>query len=302
MSFGSETIPESICIRDCSLLLKTPSEYATYRFNNYDAGGEEWSTSPENMVDASLNYASTESVSGVVEYCTSTSYPPLDEYRAYKVFDKVEFRIFAFYNRGTAVDIKCRPVFYEGDGSDFQYSLNETYDYAEWTDWEDITYDTNAPDIWYASDIVNLGMDVERAGAGTADCVASKIEIRVQWHYEIPVIFPHREGINDSFNKILTLFNFWTDDYDIIDEGMNGDAFSIKGLDAYCPNIMSSDEFNKKWHLLETLADAGIVIQIDTLDKTYNGTFVIKSIGTSSVHDEKACDYNISFKRKTYEE
>ena len=47
LSVGSETIPETICMRDCSLLLKTPSEYATYRFDDYDAGGEEWSTNPE---------------------------------------------------------------------------------------------------------------------------------------------------------------------------------------------------------------------------------------------------------------
>ncbi|MCK4328498.1 hypothetical protein KAX02_01520 [candidate division WOR-3 bacterium] len=306
-----------ICVRDCTLMIKTVPEYEIYHFNHYDAGGEEWSTNPEYMIDISITTQAEETVNAVVQHCDYTSYTSSDEFYRYRVFDKIEFRVFAFYDAGTACDVKCRPVFSAGDGSNYQYSINSTYANAEWTIWEDITSDTNAPSEWTENDIINLGMDVERAGAGNGTCKVGKIEVRVQWHYEIPIIYPHREGAEGKLNKILTLFNFWTDDYDIIDEGMNDDGLTLRGLDImcedvepecfsfpacfpWCANIGSTAQFHKKWHMLEVLANTGITIEFDTLDKTLDGTFVIKSINLSSVNNERAYMYNIILKRKTY--
>ena len=305
------------CVRDCSLLIKTVPSYEIYHFDSYDVGGEEWTTNPEYMVDSSTSMQAVESANGIIQYCLSTTYTPSDEFHTYRVFDKIEFRIFAFYSGGTAVDVKCRPVFSAGDGSNYQYSINDTYDNAVWTNWEDITSDTNAPSEWTEEDITNLGMDVERAGAGTADCNVGKIEVRVQWHYEVPIIFPHREGAEGKLSKVLTLFNFWTDDYDIIDEGMNDDGITLRGLDImcediepecmsfpacfpWCVNIGATAQFHKKWHMLEVLANTGIIIEFDTLEKTLDGTFIIKSINLSSVNDERAYMYNVILKRKTY--
>jgi len=124
----------------------------TYYFNAYDSGGEEFETTPANMVDGSVTTDAQTSVNADVQLVDGNTCDGTD----LGTITKVELRCY-----GTRVhasnNVDLRPVF---SGS----SDGDTHDaglFTEgWTSYVDITSDTNAPGTWAWSDVQNLDCDV----------------------------------------------------------------------------------------------------------------------------------------------
>ena len=126
----------------------------TYYFNAYDIAGQEWDTDPENMVDGSIgagDYATT-AVNEQVQLLTANECAGVN----LGSISKVEIRAYSAISGG-AGQLYLRPKFGGADLGD-QHLMNN---YAEgWSNYFDITSDTNAP-AWNAwTDIQNLDIVV----------------------------------------------------------------------------------------------------------------------------------------------
>ncbi|MCK4881934.1 MAG: discoidin domain-containing protein, partial [Candidatus Omnitrophica bacterium] len=144
---------------------------ATFHFNSYDSGVEEWTTTPANMADGSIaTYAVTETDADVEllngNNCSGVNFGAIT---------KVEIRAYG-YTEIIGHDIILRPVFSGGDGTNHTLSIGTS---ATWSSWIDITTDTNAPGTWAWTDVQNLDCDVESDLVAPFDVFCSKVEIRV---------------------------------------------------------------------------------------------------------------------------
>ncbi len=141
----------------------------TYYFNAYDSGGEEWETTPANMVDGNTaNFASTDNV-GEVQLLTGNTCDGTD----LGEISKVELRAFVNVpSIGRLISVK--PVFPGGDG-DASITFGT---FNGWTSYQDITSDTNAPGTWDWNDVQTLDCDIS---IGVGLTYASKVEIRVTY-------------------------------------------------------------------------------------------------------------------------
>ncbi len=143
-------------------------------FSGYDPF-EAWETNPWNMADCDqYTYASTTSdgdVQLLKDVVTTTSISD--------TITKVEIRAWGYYSvLGNDADIILRPVFRLGDGDNHVYDCDSM---PGWSQWFDITTDTNAPDPWTAADVYNLECDVEADGSGRFTLYCSILQIRVTW-------------------------------------------------------------------------------------------------------------------------
>jgi len=146
------------------------ADTVTYYFNAYDEGGEEWFSYPERMVDGA-----TGTVAGGMEEeiqlltgntCRGTDLGTIT---------KVELRAYGTIG-GFVAGVLLRPVFSgSSDGDD--HNLSEVSD--DWTDYVDITSDTNAPGTWSWTNVQNLDCDAEVYGGMSAG--VAKVEIRVTY-------------------------------------------------------------------------------------------------------------------------
>ncbi len=153
-------------------------ETITCYFDQYDVGGEEWSSQPQFMVDNTLtNRAETvNAYYGDVQLlthstCASETFGTISQVR----IRHSGFCMFA--NCGVIL----RPVFGGTiDGDNHYYDSSATIG-SNYNPWIDITNDTNAPGTWLTSDIVNLDLDVQSGGSNVTGIVwnAYKIELEV---------------------------------------------------------------------------------------------------------------------------
>ncbi|MEF8879429.1 MAG: Hint domain-containing protein [Candidatus Thermoplasmatota archaeon] len=155
-----------------------------YYFNSYDSGGEEWDN-PGYMVDGSLsNFAKTKKV-GDVELLTGNSYSGGGS----GTISKVEVRAYGEY-AGDDGDIYLRPVFGgSDDGDNHEWTAIPSSGNAAWSQWFDITSDTNAPSDWSWIDVDHLDMDVECSnleGALSPEVRIAEVEIRVTYSTDDP--------------------------------------------------------------------------------------------------------------------
>ena len=147
----------------------------TYYFNSFDEN-EAWETDPEDMVDGDPDdYASTTTL-GDVELCDGNTC----------IFGianattlRVELRVKG-YADGAGNYVVLRPVFNgTTDGSNYSWEL-VWLGPPDWSQWFDITEDTNAPERWTWQDVANLDCDVE-AIRGEGSWYISIVEIRVTY-------------------------------------------------------------------------------------------------------------------------
>ena len=147
----------------------------TYYFDSWDRT-EEWETYPGYMVDGWENLYASTTIDGDVQLCdgnTAQAPGPFIPIR------KVEIRAKGYAN-AIGQKIILRPVFGgTADGDNHIFNL-PTFP-GGWSQWFDITYDTNAPRTWTWSDVVNLDCDVEAdiSNAGLFTVYCSMIQIRV---------------------------------------------------------------------------------------------------------------------------
>jgi len=149
-----------------------------YYFNSYSPF-EAWQTNPGYMVDGNVwRYAST-TIHGDVERCLSNNCTAEQG-----TITTVEIRANAFYERNW-VYLVLRPVFGgTTDGDDYIFIPQQGGPPGSWSQWFDITNDTNGPGAgrWTWNDVVDLDCDVE-ARLGTVDWPftlhCSMVQIRV---------------------------------------------------------------------------------------------------------------------------
>ncbi len=131
-------------------------ETITCYFDQYDAGGEQWSNVPETMVDNNIATGAQASFGeeGSVERlthstCASQTFGTITQVR-------IRYNGFCMFD---SCGVTLRPVF--GGTTDGNNHYQDASVGNGWRSWYDITSDTNAPGTWTTSDIANLDLDVE---------------------------------------------------------------------------------------------------------------------------------------------
>jgi len=131
-----------------------PPWQAIFYFNDYD-GSEAWTFHPECMANHNLeNWDFALTYRENVEHLTGNSYSGC----YIGDIKKVELRAYGRLIFGPELII-LRPVFSGVNDGDNHIFTPDTS--ADWSEWFDITYDTNAPSDWSWEDIENLDCDVE---------------------------------------------------------------------------------------------------------------------------------------------
>jgi hypothetical protein len=140
---------------------------------NHDT--EVWETNPENLEDCNEStYASTTDASDVhrliANTCTGTET---------EIIDKVYIRVKGYWS-GADRDIVLQPVFGGSlDGDNHSFDASDT---SRWSDWFEISDDTNTHTYWTWRDVANLDCKV-KVGIGSSGFTlyASKVEIKVTY-------------------------------------------------------------------------------------------------------------------------
>ncbi len=154
----------------------------TYYFNEYDIGGEEWDTNPENMVDGEI-LSEASATETTIQLLTSNTCPGTN----FGFISKVELRLHGTYAPvfGTLL---TRPIFTAGDGDN-----NGVPEFiATWSEYIDITTNSNAPPSWTWEDVKNLKCDIDYT-FGLFQAACGKVEIRVTYS-ETPPANPYPIG------------------------------------------------------------------------------------------------------------
>ncbi len=155
------------------------ADTATYYFNSYDSGVEEWETTPANMVDGDTGTIAETTIESDVQLCDGNTNAGTD----LGSISKVEIRVYGDNNYAGNV-VYLRPIFIAGDGDNHDSGLFTT---AMWAGYKDITSDTNAPETWAWSDVQALELDVEFTTKQSDDVEVAKAEIRVTYSSGNPV-------------------------------------------------------------------------------------------------------------------
>ncbi len=171
----------------------------TYYFNAYDIGGEEWDTLPDNMVDGQI-LSEAEATESGIQLLTSNTCDGTN----LGFISKVEIRLYGTYAPvfGTLL---VRPIFIAGDGDN--NGLPEFI--ATWSEYIDITNNTNAPESWTWNDIKNLTCDIDYTfGLFKATC--GKVEIRVTYSETPP---PNPYPISRLRKNVITGYHCFMGGY-----------------------------------------------------------------------------------------
>jgi len=220
-----------------AFILRTADITEIFYFNSYDAV-EKWEDTPERMVDGLMYNESTGLystaatwISNTVQLCDGNSAPSDRE----TTITKVEIRAYSVVadSCGTCTAY-MRPVFIAGDGdTHLWYPPGSSEDEVppEWSEWFDITSDTNAPATWTWVDVYNLGVDhwmVKTVCGNPNGCQTARIEIRVTWYDSVELTLV--DSLDKSLSKLLQDFNLWVS-YDIADRGIDRQPLNLSGYE-----------------------------------------------------------------------
>lgn len=230
---------------------------ATYRFDGYDTV-EAWSTNPANMVDGSTaTFASTDTAQTQRLNANTSNVANLG------IISKVEVRAYSYQDNGSGGQVTVRPVYSGGDGNNHNYNPPGT---AAYSDWMDITSDTNAPTSWSWTDLENLDLDLDwtPGGAGNTGYVAN-VQLRVT--YEDPAILAYAELYNRTNNQVVgnSTISTSSNTYQLIRSSALSSNWDTSNDDEYEVRIYTNSVTNAVY-----LVNAKIVLDqydADNLDK-----------------------------------
>ena len=185
----------------------------TYYFDDYDSEEWNWEIDPENMADGTIgSYASTGEQNDI-ELLTSNSLTG----EPTSTISKIEIRAYGYDEAGDGI-IYLRPVFDGSDeGSNHDFNIKNE---PGWSQYFDITSDTNAPGTWSWSDVANLDCVVESIDGNIWYC--SKVEVRVS-HNTLPSITNPVPVDNSEGISITPVLNITVSD-------PNGDSMTVTWL------------------------------------------------------------------------
>lgn len=145
----------------------------TYYFDSF-SDAEHWEVDWANISDGDENtYGKTRKDYNPVHLLNGNTCPGTD----LGTISKVEVRAKGYYTFlfPQTIRIDIRPVFAGGDGDNHTFTLPK--DTGDWSEWFDITSDTNAPPTWSWDNVSGLDCDLEALDIMAPYC--SKVEIRV---------------------------------------------------------------------------------------------------------------------------
>gem|GEM_PF-4163599 len=156
----------------------------TYYFNNYN-DSTTWDTNPQNVVDGSTSTEGRDNDNGDYLYLNSSTAPGTD----LGTITSVEMRVYFSnnYDGGATRTIVPRLIPYFGGSSagDNHNMPIGNYDssagYPDWSDYFDITSDTNAPANWTWSDVQNLDCRLESYRPNSGRMYVYRVEMRVNY-------------------------------------------------------------------------------------------------------------------------
>jgi hypothetical protein len=145
----------------------------TFHFASHDEGIE-WETDPRDMTDGDeYDYASTTDDRDVQYLQTGMTFQDEGD------ISKVELRVKAYWSDADA-DIILQPVF--GGSANGDLHVYEATNTPNWSDWFNITDDTNAHSFWTWQDIEDLCCNVtvgDHSSGFTLYC--SIVQVRVTY-------------------------------------------------------------------------------------------------------------------------
>jgi len=224
---------------NCELCTFTVERFEVYYFDSYATDGFRvaWEDDPEHMVDNLLTTFASTNIENRIQW--------LDENTATlqtdKTITKIEIRAFSTTGSpaGMAGPINqyLRPVFVAGQGDNHVFEPPQGPDaggdaVANWSEWFDITSDTNAPGTWTWADVVALDMDIwsiKTAPSGDPQILrCAKVEIRVTWNESVQMYFPRT--IDGGLSKNIDIFNLWKVTVKTRDSGLNTQPYRFSGI------------------------------------------------------------------------
>lgn len=236
---------------NCELCTMTVERSETCYFDRYDTSGA-WDN-PANVVDddiVSYGYFMTQWAAAVdywkppnsVINCDSISCStPTDITRT---ITKVELRGASLSTQiGSGCDFTVHailePVFTAGVGDEHAYLTTYVPEdlyaaaYPTWSNWLDITTDTNAPGTWTWTDVGSLEVNHFPRYTSAAGCgnpcylMTHMIQIRVTWNESVQMYFPRT--IDGGLSKNIDIFNLWEVIVKTRDSGLNNQPFRFNG-------------------------------------------------------------------------
>ncbi|MFX1588580.1 MAG: hypothetical protein ACFFC1_10520 [Promethearchaeota archaeon] len=90
--------------------------------------------------------------------------------------------------------------------------------------------------------------------------------------YTVYLTKPIPDGADNRLSKFLTRFSFWSENYDVHDEGIEGQPLMLSGIESSCSIGDTTIEFEK----INYLMDEHEEITISGLGDCYNAVYVIK--------------------------
>jgi hypothetical protein len=148
---------------------------ATGYFDSYDEGGEEWTLQPWKMTDGDESTVAISVANNDTQLLLSHTITNITSGK----ISKVEIR--AKVRSQFLVDTPyytLQPIFTDGNGDNHSWNISDTA--LTWTDWYDITNDTNAPTFWTWNDVKELNANMISVNGSTRCwCMCSIVQIRV---------------------------------------------------------------------------------------------------------------------------
>ncbi|MFC1654028.1 hypothetical protein ACFL1M_04240 [Patescibacteria group bacterium] len=235
---------------EATLKTTSSSTQATYYFNGYDSGTEEWSTNPSFMTDNNTaNYAST-STDTDVHLLNSNTNGGSD----LGTITAVEIRAYSYQDTGSTGTVDLRPVFSGGDGDNHNYTPPNGSGSAAWSSYFDITTDTNAPSSWSWTDVQNLDNDVVwNSGGGGNTGYISKVEVRVT--YEDNTIIAYAQLYNTTNSTVVSTINSSSESYERVRSSALSTNWDTTNDDQYVVRTYTSNGSNAAY-----ISNAKIVI------------------------------------------
>lgn len=151
--------------------------YVSYYFNGYSAG-ETWTYTPEYLIDDSKDSMAYTLTNGDVQLLNSNTCDGSISLPIVKVELRAYYLCTASEPLGAGNRVTLRPIFggsLDGDNHTLPYTGTSI-----WSDYINITFDTNAPASWEWLDVQNLDCDVVATRTGNAVYVGM-VEIRVTY-------------------------------------------------------------------------------------------------------------------------
>ncbi|GAG95903.1 unnamed protein product, partial [marine sediment metagenome] len=264
----------------------------TYYFDSYDNGdpGEAWSTNPSFMVDGDIEESFASTSIDDVELCDGNTYSSNNG-----TITKVELRAHGYYSEEPTV-IKLRPVFSgisDGDNHEFEPPNEE----PGWSNWFDITGDTNAPGSWIWSDIQNLDCDVEtEIGEVESILYCAKVEIKVTYTVgSVPMISNPNPSYGATGVGITPMLSISVTDSDRDNMNITWYSNSSGSWIAFGTNIsvpdgtyhqtFSNATVNGQWWYWKVNVTDGTDYNESSVFKFYTGhQSKIKNTGSTNIH------------------